>query len=103
MRWRHQSTFYKGVDSPHDAEPLGNLLGLSTLRALRKLPTKSDGRLRIVNETIALPRADVAQRIISLEAEQKRLLQSLQGTNLNLKTFIPLLGKYNASSEFPSY
>ncbi len=38
-----------------------------------------------------------------MEAEQERLLGSLRGTSLNLKTFIPLVVKYNVSSEFPSY
>jgi hypothetical protein len=38
-----------------------------------------------------------------MEAEQMRLLQSLKGTSLNLKTFLPLVVKYNLSSEFPSY
>ncbi len=95
--------FYKDVDSPRDSEPLGNLLGLSTLRASRKIQTGMDARLKILNETIQLPRANVAERIISLEAEQARVLQSLKGTTLNLKTFIPLVVKYNLSREFPSY
>lgn len=94
---------YKDVDHPRDAETLGNLLGLSTLRALRTVKTKDDQRLKVIHEKLTLPRADVAQRIISLEAEQQRLLQSLQGTSLNLKTFIPLVVKYNVYSEFPSY
>lgn len=94
---------YKDVDNPRSAEPLGNLLGLSTLRALRKIDSRVDDRLMVLNETISLPRADVAQRIISMEAEQARLLQSLKGTSLNLKTFIPLVVKYNVSREFPSY
>ena len=95
--------FYKGVDHPRSAEPLGNMLGLSTLAALRKVPTKEDARLMVLNESIALPRADTAKRIASLEAEQTRLLQSLKGTSLNLKTFIELFVKYNVSGEFPSY
>jgi len=95
--------FYKDVDHPRSAEPLGNMLGLSTLRALRKVKTKEDGRLKVLNEVIALPRADTAQRIFDLEADQERLLRSLGGTSLNLKTFIPLVVKYNVSSEFPSY
>ena len=57
----------------------------------------------VLNETIQLPRADLAQRIIAMESEQIRLLQSLKGTHLNLKTFIPLVVKYNLSREFPSY
>jgi hypothetical protein len=94
---------YKGVDHPRNAEPLGNVLGLSTLRAVRTVKTKADGRLTVHNEVLELPRADVAQRILDLESEQLRLLKSLRGTSLNLKTFIPLVVKYNVSSEFPSY
>lgn len=95
--------FYKDVNHPRDAEPLGNLLGLSTLRALRDIECSEDARLQVLNEVIELPRADVSQRIITLEAEQQRLLQSLKGTYLNLKSFIPLAVKYNLSEEFPSY
>ena len=95
--------WYKDVDHPRNAEPLGNMLGLSTLQALRKVQTREDDRLKVINEVIGLPRADVAQRIISLEAERERLLRSLRGTSLNLKTFIPLIVKYKMSSEFPSY
>lgn len=95
--------FYKDVNHPRDAEPLGNLLGLSTLRALKDIQCSDDARFTVLNETVSLPRADVAQRIISLEAEQQRKLQSLQGTYLNLKSFLPLAVKYNLSAEFPSY
>lgn len=94
---------YKDVDHPRDAEPLGNMLGLSVLRALKKVQCREDVRLAVVNETIELPRAELAQRIIAMEATQTRLLQSLTGTSLNLKTFIPLLVKYRMSSEFPAY
>jgi hypothetical protein len=55
------------------------------------------------NETIELPRADMEMRIAALQAEQTRLLQSLRGTSLNLRTFLPLVVKYNVTSEFPSY
>ena len=94
---------YKDVDNPHDAEPLGNMLGLSTLRALRKISSREDDRLVILNEVIKLPRADVAQRIIAMQTERQRLVQSLRGTSINLKTFIPLVVKYNVNGEFPSY
>lgn len=94
---------YKPVDYPRDAEPLGNLLGLSTLRAVRKIKTKPDRRLTVLNETIALPRANLAERISAMETEQLRLAQSLRGTFLNLKSFMPLAVKYNLSAEFPSY
>jgi len=94
---------YKDVEHPRSGEPLGNLLGLSTLKGLRKIECREDDRLTVLNETISLPRGDRTQRIFDLEAEQQRLLKSLQGTSLNLKTFIPLLVKYDVSGEFPSY
>ena len=56
-----------------------------------------------MNESLELPRADHAPRIASLEAEQTRLLNSLQGTSLSLKTFLPLAVKYGLSPEFPSH
>jgi hypothetical protein len=95
--------FYKDPDRPKDAEPLGNLLGLSTLKALRGVRTRDDARLSVVGETVRLPRADFAARIRTLEAQQTRLLDSLQGTTLNLKTFLPLAVKYGLSADFPSY
>ena len=93
---------YKAFDLPRNAEPLGNMLGLSTLKAARKIKTKEDNRMRILNEVFELPRADLAQRIIAMEAERERLVDSLGGTSLNLKSFLPLAVKYNLSSEFPS-
>ena len=94
---------YKDVNSPRNSEPLGNMLGLSTLKALRKIASQDDARLRVINETLTLPRADLAERIASLEAEQTKQLQSLKGTSLNLKTFLPLIVKYKLDEEFPSY
>lgn len=94
---------YKDVDNPRDAEPLGNLLGLSTLAAVRKIECKLQPAVKFINETIELPRADNESRIAAMESEQRRLLASLRGTSLNLKTFVPLVVKYNVTSEFPSY
>lgn len=95
---------YKDVHNPRDAEPLGNLLGLSALRALRDIQTREDGGLRVINEVIALPRAtDMERRMSAIQAEQTRLLQSLHGTSINLKTFIPLFVQYNLATNFPSY
>ena len=93
---------YKGVHSPRDAEPLGDMLGLSALKAARKVACRDRAALRVINETVALPRADIPPRIAALEAEQARLLDSLQGTSLNLKTFVPLYVKYQVSPAFPS-
>lgn len=95
--------YYKDVDHPRSAEPLGTMLGLSTLRAARKIVCRDDGRLSVINESLTLPRGDRTQRIDALEAQQKRLLESLKGTSLNLKTFLPLAMKYDVSAEFPSY
>jgi len=38
-----------------------------------------------------------------MEAERDRLLRSLRGTSLNLKTFLPLAVKYSLSPDYPSY
>ncbi len=94
---------YKDVNNPRDAEVLGNMLGLSTLQGLKKIRSSEGGELKVIRETIELPRADLAERIESLQAEQIQLLQALKGTSLNLKTFVPLYVKYNLSRDFPSY
>lgn len=94
---------YKDVAHPRDAEPLGNMLGLSTMRAVRAVRTREDVSLKVIREILALPRADLGKRIEALEAEQARLVRSLKGTTLNLKTFLPLIVKYQLSQEFPSY
>ena len=93
---------YKDVHSPRDGEPHGNMLGLSTLKALRKIQSGDEGELKVVREILAVPKEDLTQAIEVLEAEQTRLLQSLRGTSLNLKSFLNLLVKYRLSPEFPS-
>ena len=95
--------FYKDVDHPRDAETLGNLLGLSTVRALNDIRTRKDGELKLIHEIIRLPRADLTPYIETLQDRQLQLLQSLQGTTLNLKTFLALTMKYHLSPDFPSY
>lgn len=94
---------YKDVNNPRDAEPLGNMLGLSALQTLKKITCREEGRLTVINEVIELPRADVAERIIALESTQARLVKSLKGTSLNFKAFLPLLVKHNLSPQYPSY
>jgi hypothetical protein len=94
---------YKDVEHPRNAEPLGTMLGLSTLKGIRKIACKNDDRLRVTSELVTLPRADFADRITAMEAEQTRLVGSLKGTSLNLKTFLPLVVKYHLADEFPSY
>jgi hypothetical protein len=97
------TVLYKDVNNPRDAEPLGNMLGLSTLQAIRKIQNTESGNLNVIDEIIKLPkRTDIMQDIESLESEQENLLQSLRSTSLNLKTFIPLYIKYKISENFPS-
>ncbi len=95
--------FYKDVEHPRSAEPLGNQLGLSALQAIRSIECRDDGRLDLLSTEIELPKGDRTERIFAMEAEQKRLLASLKGTTLNLKTFLPLAVKYNLADEFPGY
>ena len=45
---------------PRDAERLGNMLGLSTLKAVRKIQSRETAKLHVLSETIELPRADFA-------------------------------------------
>ena len=94
--------FYKDIDSPRDAEPQVNRLGLSVIRALAKIPSRDGGVLRRINQTLTLPRADHAERIASLEAEKARLVGSLRSTYLNFDTFLKLNSKYRLSPKFPS-
>jgi len=95
---------YKEVSRPADAEPLGTMLGATVLAAVRKMETKSDAPLRVSNETIALPRAaDYVARIASIEAEQKKLVAALKSTNINFKTFLPLLLQHRLWPENPSH
>ena len=82
---------------------MGNLLGLSALRAVKKIRTRNAERLKVLNEVLDLPRADTVQRMAAIKAERMRLLESFGGTSLNLKTFLPLMVKYQLWSEFPSY
>jgi hypothetical protein len=95
---------YKAVTHPHDAEPLGNLLGLSVLRAVEEIETRDTAELKIVNEIVQLPRGtDMEQRIAAIQAEQAKLVRSLKATDINFKTFLPLLIQHRLSPDFPSY
>ena len=57
----------------------------------------------ISENNLRLSGVQVEELVKLYEIEQQRLLRSLRGTYLNLKSFIPLAVKYNMSSEFPSY
>ncbi|GMV90629.1 MAG: hypothetical protein AMXMBFR82_04070 [Candidatus Hydrogenedentota bacterium] len=97
------SILYKDPHRPRDSQPLGMMLGLSTLKAVRGIETK-DATLQVVAETLDLPRkADFDERIAELEAEQSDLLRGLRGTSLNFRMFLPLYLQYELNPEHPSY
>ena len=93
---------YKAVNHIRSAEPLGMMLGLSTLKAVRKIRCQPNAPLGVHSEQLALPRADLAPRIREMEAERGRLAESLQGTFLNLDEFLPLVMKYRLSTNSPA-
>ncbi|WP_395748980.1 hypothetical protein [Prosthecobacter sp.] len=95
---------YKEVTRAADAEPLGTMLGATVLAAAKKIETKADGELRVSNETVSVPRAaDYEARIARIEAEQKKLTAALKPTNINFKTFLPLLMQHKIWPETPSH
>ena len=94
---------YKDVSHPRNAETLGSLLGISAMRGAKRIQTAEATNLKIVSETIELPRADFAERIDLLKAKREKLVTSLGGTSLNLKTFLPLVIGHGLSKDFPSY
>lgn len=95
---------YKTVTHPHDAEPLGNKLGLSVIRAIKKIECQSEADIKLIHRKLKLPRAlDFEKRIKAIEAEQLSLLQSLRPTDINFKTFIPLFVQQKLSPDYPSY
>ncbi|MEC5128425.1 hypothetical protein VSU19_16800 [Verrucomicrobiales bacterium BCK34] len=93
---------YKSVTQPHDGKPLGTRLGLSVLEAARQIETQSGNSLSLYSRKVALPRANLAARIVEMEEEIDELLISLKGTTLNFETFLPLFVKYQMSGEYPS-
>lgn len=95
--------FYRAVDRPRDAETPGNLLGLSTMRALKKIRTAKNPALRVIHESLSLPIADLKPHIDDLRQRQDELLRSLHMTPLNLKSYLSLLVKYRLFPDFPSY
>jgi hypothetical protein len=90
--------FFKDFNRPRNIESLGTMLGLSTLKALKKIKS-APAKLTVVSETIRLPRrTDIPQRIKSLQEEQDKLLESLRFTSLNFKSFLPLYIKYGLTN-----
>ncbi|MFN7924282.1 MAG: hypothetical protein U0Q16_29540 [Bryobacteraceae bacterium] len=95
---------YKDTHVPHDAEPLGNRLGLAALRAVRNIRTRDTASFRLINETLTIPRAaDFEQRMSAVRAKLDGLVKSLQGTNLNFKTFLELYVQQKLAPDAPAY
>ena len=95
--------FYKTVFWPRDAQILGQRLGLSVLKAARKIRCRPDTRLRAIHRVLALPRADDTRRIAALERRRQQLVESLNGTSLNLKTYVQLAALHGLAPKYPSY
>lgn len=95
--------WYKAVDSPRNAEILGTLLAASVLKANARIVCRQTGPLKLVHKMVSLPRADHRNRIAALERRRAELVDRLQGTTLNLKTFMMLSYKYGLWPEYPSY
>lgn len=95
---------YKEPQRTPEAEPLGNSLGLAVVRAARKIATKPNAALSVSRKVVVIPRgADFEKRIAAIEAEQTKLLASLKPTNINFKTFLPLLLQHRLWPDFPSH
>ena len=94
---------YKEVNRPPDAAPLGNLLGASVLDRVQRLTTAPGGRLSVKHQVISIPRStDYQQRVDAIEVERGRLGRSLRGTNINFKSFLPLLIQQRMAPNLPS-
>lgn len=95
---------YKELNAPPDAEPLGNRLGLSVLRAVREIQPRANPELRLAGELIELPRAaDFAHRIAAIEGRAAKLVQGLRPTNLDFRSFLPLLVAQKVFPDTPSH
>jgi len=93
---------FKDFEKPREIQIFGERLGLSTLAAWKKIQT-ADADLNVLSKTIQLPRrTDIPQRIDELLQEQKVLLQSLQSTSLNFRSFLPLYLKQQLNPGFPA-
>ena len=70
---------------------------------MQKISVAPTGKLSVKRQIVSLPRAaDYQRRIDAIEAERTQLVSSLKGTNINFKTFLPLLIQQRLDPEFPS-
>ena len=95
-------TLFKDFNRPRDIEPFGITLGLSALKAWRGIRAAGAG-LRVISEMVDLPRrTDIPERLAALRQEQTGLLESLRGTTLDFKTFLPLYLQYGLNADNPA-
>lgn len=93
---------YKGTHCPRNAEPIGTMLGISTLHALPHT-SPMEGILRVTQKTVALPRrTDIPKCMEQLHKEQAILLKSLRGMSLNFRAFLPLYLQYALNPDYPA-
>lgn len=92
----------KDINRPKNGEDNGTVLGLTVIDALKRIKPK-DVRLNIASRTVTFPRRkDFSQSIEALKNKQEELVESLLGSSLNFKAFLPLYMKHMMSPDFPS-
>lgn len=93
---------FKDVNRPRSSEPIGTILGLTTLKAIKDIRTRPSD-LRVTSDTVRLPRRrDMPEHVQALKRRQEELLASLRFCSLNFKAFLPLYLKYALNAEYPS-
>lgn len=93
---------FKDVNRPRTSEPIGTILGLTTLKAIKDIQTQPSN-LRIASDTVRLPRRrDMPEHVQTLKLRQEELLASMRFCSLNFKAFLPLYLKYALNAEYPS-
>lgn len=93
---------FKDFGRPRDVEPLGVMLGQSTLDAAARVTT-SAGVLKSITRVVELPRrTDIPDRITQLQTEQNELLESLRSTSLNFESFLPLYLRQRLNPNAPA-
>jgi len=93
---------YKEYSQPREAEKLGNLLALTTLKTLKKIEPEADVACEWTLSRIAIPLADLGPTISEIEQVRNQLVESLQGTSLNFKEFQKLIHSQSLFPDYPS-
>ena len=70
---------------------------------MRQIDTRADARLQVISEMIAVPRARLAAAHRGDRDGAAAPAARVQPTNINFKTFLPLLIQQKLSPEFPSH